>query len=54
VEGSTLTLPTQWGLILSAFIALFIKVVGGYLWGIFCFALHQSSASPQPEDDICT
>jgi hypothetical protein len=47
-----LTLPTQWGLILTAFIALFIKVVGGYLWGIICFALHQRIASPRPEDDI--
>lgn len=49
--GSTLTLPTQWGLVLTAFIALFIKVVGTYLWGIICFALHQSTASSEPEDD---
>ncbi|KAF2680089.1 hypothetical protein K458DRAFT_111142 [Lentithecium fluviatile CBS 122367] len=52
VNGSTLTLPTQWGLIVTAFFALFIKLVGGYLWGIICFALHQQSASSRPEDDI--
>jgi hypothetical protein len=52
VYGSTLTLPIQFGLVLTAFVALFVKVAGGYLWGIICFALHQSSASTGPADDI--
>ncbi|KAL5378362.1 hypothetical protein PMIN06_004734 [Paraphaeosphaeria minitans] len=48
---STLTLPTQWGIILTAFLALFIRLAGSYLWGIICFAIHQSNASSEPQDD---
>jgi len=48
---STLTLPTQWALILIAFLALFVRLAGSYLWSIICFAIHQSKASPALHDD---
>ena len=48
---STLTLPTEWGLILIAFLALFIRLAGSYLWSIICFILHQSHASSANQDD---
>ncbi|KAL1607685.1 hypothetical protein SLS60_002620 [Paraconiothyrium brasiliense] len=48
---STLTLPTQWGLILIAFLALFIRLAGSYLWSIICFIIHQSKASEADQDD---
>lgn len=54
VNGSTLTLPTELGLILTAFMALFIKLAGGYMWGIVCFILHQYRASAALEDDTRT
>jgi hypothetical protein len=47
----TLTLPTQWGIILTAFLALFIRLAGSYLWGIICFVIHQSKASSENQDD---
>ena len=48
---STLTLPTEWGLILIAFLALFIRLAGSYLWSIICFILHQTNASSEVQDD---
>ncbi|KAF1972970.1 hypothetical protein BU23DRAFT_147213 [Bimuria novae-zelandiae CBS 107.79] len=48
---STLTLPTQWGLILIAFLALFIRLSGSYLWSIILFVIHQSKASSANQDD---
>lgn len=48
---STLTLPTNWGLILIAFLALFIRLAGSYLWSIICFVIHQAKASPHNQDD---
>ncbi|KAF2868539.1 hypothetical protein BDV95DRAFT_580055 [Massariosphaeria phaeospora] len=52
IYGSTLTLPSQWALIFTAFVALFIKLAGGYLWQMLCFALHQSSSSSRLRDDV--
>jgi hypothetical protein len=51
VGQRTLTLPTQWGIILTAFLALFIRLAGSYLWGIICFVIHQSNASSENQDD---
>ncbi|KAF2790202.1 hypothetical protein K505DRAFT_251716 [Melanomma pulvis-pyrius CBS 109.77] len=52
VNGSTLTLPSQWALIMSGFLALFVKLVGGYLWETICFVIHQTKASLKSHDDI--
>lgn len=48
--GATLTLPRQWGVILIAFMALFIRFAGSHLWNIVCFVIHQIRATP---DDHC-
>ncbi|PVH95128.1 hypothetical protein DM02DRAFT_691345 [Periconia macrospinosa] len=52
VHGAVLTLPRQWALILVAFMALFVKLAGSYLWGIICFAIHQANASSWHQDDM--
>jgi hypothetical protein len=52
VQGASLTLPNQWALIISGFLALFVKLVGGYLWETICFAIHQTKASLDSQDDI--
>ncbi|KAF1994600.1 hypothetical protein P154DRAFT_26897 [Amniculicola lignicola CBS 123094] len=52
VRGSTLTLPTQWGLILVGFFALFVKLGSENLWGVICFIIHQLNASEKKQDDI--
>jgi len=52
VHGASLTLPNQWALVLSSFLALFVRLVGGYLWEIMCFAIHQTKASSDIQDDI--
>jgi hypothetical protein len=52
VQGASLTLPNQWALILSGFLALFVKLVGGYLWETICFVIHQTKASLDKHDDI--
>jgi hypothetical protein len=44
----TLTLPSQWALVLVSFLTLFITVVGNYLWGILAFLLHQIRSSSRP------
>jgi hypothetical protein len=52
VQGASLTLPNQWALIISGFLALFVKLVGGHLWEAICFAIHQTKASLDSQDDI--
>jgi len=52
VLGSTLTLPSQYGFILSALLALFIRIIGDNLWGIACFIFHQIKATPKDRDDF--
>lgn len=42
VTGSTITLTHRNGALLTAFLAVFITVVGSSLWRIICFALYQS------------
>lgn len=50
--GATLTLPKQWGVVLIAFLALFVRFAGSHLWNIVCFAVHQTRATPNDQDDI--
>lgn len=50
IHRGTLTLPTQWGLILVGFFTLFIKLSSGYLWGTIKFTIHQLNASTKPRD----
>ena len=50
--GATLTLPKQWGVVLIAFLALFVRFAGSHLWNIVCFAVHQIRAAPSDQDGI--
>ncbi len=49
--GTTLTIPKVWGVILVAFLALFVSFVGTHLWNIICFAIHQIRATSTDQDD---
>lgn len=49
--GATLTLPRQAGVVLIAFMALFISFAGSHLWNIVCFAMHQIRATPDDRGD---
>ncbi|KAF2735518.1 hypothetical protein EJ04DRAFT_563373 [Polyplosphaeria fusca] len=50
--GATITLPKEWGVILVAFLALFVKLASDHLWGIFSFAIFQFKATQTPQDDV--
>jgi hypothetical protein len=52
VLGSTLTLPTHYGLILVSFLTLFVQFSGGCFWRTLCFILHQHRASTSPRDGL--
>lgn len=52
VHGSTLTLPRELSIVLGAFLALFVKLAGSYLWGIICFTIHQINVSSRVQDNI--
>jgi hypothetical protein len=45
ILGATLTLSARDGAYLVALLALFVRVAGGYLWLIICFALFRSSST---------
>ena len=48
ILGATLTISARDGAILVAFLALFVRFVGGHFWSILCFVLHQSRSSKEP------
>jgi hypothetical protein len=52
VYGATLTLGRREGGYLSAFLALFVTLVGTSAWRIACFALHWLLSSRLPKDAI--
>lgn len=50
--GSTLTLPSRGGFLLTAAIAMFVQLTGTHFWGIVKFALHQMRSNQQPNDAL--
>lgn len=52
VLGSSITLSSRDGAILTSFIATFVTIVGAQVWKIICFILHQSRASQEPQDGL--
>lgn len=52
VLGSTLTLSSRNGNLLTAFLAVFVAAAGTAAWRIISFTLHQMRASAQPQDGI--
>ncbi|EXJ72608.1 uncharacterized protein A1O5_03754 [Cladophialophora psammophila CBS 110553] len=52
VVGSTITLSARSASVLTAFLALFVAIVGSCLWRILSFIIHQCSASPYAKDGL--
>lgn len=52
VLGSTLTLSKNNGLLLTAFLALYVRVAGGHLWNIVCFIIFLSRSSSEPRSGL--
>lgn len=50
VRGSTLTLDSRDGALLTAFLALFVAIAGGALWRILAFVFHQVRAGQEVHD----
>jgi hypothetical protein len=45
VQGATVTLTQRWGGVLTAFLAIFVSVVGGSFWNIIAFSVHQCNTT---------
>ncbi|ETI28036.1 hypothetical protein G647_00485 [Cladophialophora carrionii CBS 160.54] len=52
IVGSTITLSARSASLLTAFLALFVTIVGSCLWRVLSFLSHQCSASPNAKDGI--
>ena len=52
VLGATITLSARNGGLLVAFLGVFVTLVGGQLWKILSFTLHQIRASKGPHDGL--
>lgn len=52
IKGSTLTLSAEYSAFLIAFVALFVKFVGGQLWSTLTFLASIKRSSPRPEDGL--
>ena len=50
--GATFTLPSQTGLLLVAFVALFVRLSGSHLWGALRYIIHQFRATPHSKDGL--
>ena len=53
IRGATLTMSRRNGGLLTAFLALFVTVVGTRFWRIGCFFVHRYFASEQARDALC-
>lgn len=51
LTGSTITLD-QNGVLLTAFVAVFVTFVGNRFWSLACFALHQYFSSAKAQDGL--
>lgn len=47
IRGATLTLSHRNGGLLTAFLALFITIVGRSFWRLFCFIVHSRLSKPE-------
>ena len=52
ILGSTITLSSTGGALLTSFLAAFITLVGAQLWKVLSFTLHQTRASKGPQDGL--
>jgi hypothetical protein len=52
VYGATLTLSTKYGGVLTAFLAIFVSLTGGFFWNIVSFSIHQiNTTEPSQRQD---
>ena len=52
VRGLTLTLPLSHSAVLIAFLAIFVKVVGGSFWDIFCYTVFHLRSTIVARDGL--
>jgi hypothetical protein len=52
IRGATITLSARDGNLLIAFIATFVAIIGGQLWRILAYIVHQARSSKRPEDGL--
>ena len=52
ILGATVTTSSQYGFLLVAFLALFVRMVGGHFWSVLCFIMHQLKADSGPQDGL--
>jgi hypothetical protein len=52
VTGATLTLSSNNGSLLIAFLALFVAWSGSQLWTLICYILHQRRSTSDPQDAL--
>ena len=52
ILGATLTTTSQHGFLLVAFLAMFVRTVGGHFWSLLCFLMHQLKSDPGPQDGL--
>lgn len=50
VLGATLTIPAQYGVLLTNFITLFISWTGLQVWSIFCYCIHLAQSTTESQD----
>ncbi|KAF2456413.1 hypothetical protein BDY21DRAFT_393710 [Lineolata rhizophorae] len=51
ISGATITVPSAYGAILVAFLALYVRLAGSHFWNIVCFFTHQLRSAPHLEQD---
>lgn len=52
IVGSTTTLSSRNGSLLTAFLAIFVAATGAAVWKILSFSIHQSRTSQDPRDGL--
>lgn len=52
VPGLTLTVPSSYGVILIALLAMIVRWAGSRFWGIICFVLHRIQTNQMSHDGL--
>lgn len=52
IPGATLTISHQNGFYLVSFLTLFVRYVGGHMWSIICFIVHQIRHTRELRDGL--
>jgi hypothetical protein len=52
IAGATLTVTSRNGVLLLAFLTLFVTWTGGQLWALICYGIHQWRATPDPRNAL--